>query len=222
MRVWILCFISSPEAAHEWSDNAWNAFAAGTLRHHPWWQDPGGPESCPRYCIQHLSIDWTYCTPQNYKSHSFHVTSFADPRNQPLLIHCKRGKVRPAFGFTVCLHFPKRNNFVGDPELTAECFHICSTELAAWWGAWGSCRSGACLPFSTSTTASPLRKRGSLTRDSWSCSTSQAWITWHPRIVNQGARSPRSPLITSPAYVPAATEPIQQWIILEPPVESMR
>ena len=75
------------------SDNAWNAFAAGTIRRNPRWQNSGGAESCPRYFTQHISIDWTSCTPQNYKSHSFLVTFTADPRNQPLLIHCKRGKV---------------------------------------------------------------------------------------------------------------------------------
>jgi len=31
-----------------------------------------------------------------------------DPRNQPLLIHCKRGKVRPAFSFPVCGCYPKK------------------------------------------------------------------------------------------------------------------
>jgi len=77
-----------------------------------------------------------------------------------------------------------RNNCDPDPELTVQYMHICSTELVVWLGAWGSCRNGACLQSSMSTIALPLRKRGSLTRDSWSCSTSQAWSTWHPHIVN--------------------------------------
>ena len=195
------------------SDNAWNAFSAGTIRRNPRWQNSGGAESCPRYFTQHISIDWTSCTPQNYKSHSFLVTFIADPRNQPLLIHCKRGKVWSVSDFQFAAALPGKQLCGPDPELTAECLDTCSTELAAWSGAWGSCRSGACPPSSTSTTASPLRKRGSLTRDSWSCSTSQPWSTWHPRIVNQGARSlgrPWSPtpsLVHLPAYVPAATEP---------------
>uniref|UniRef100_K3XZF7 Tyrosine specific protein phosphatases domain-containing protein n=1 Tax=Setaria italica TaxID=4555 RepID=K3XZF7_SETIT len=58
-----------------------------------------------------------------------------DPRNQPLLIHCKRGKVRPASDLQFESVFPRKQLCVPDPELTAECFHICSTELAAWSGA---------------------------------------------------------------------------------------
>lgn len=150
------------------------------------------------------------------QSHFYLLFSFADPRNQPLLIHCKRGKVRPAFSFPVCGCYPKKQLWFSDSELTVQYLHICSTELAVWSDAWGSCRNGACLQSWTSTIALPLRKRGSLTRGSWKCSTFQAWSTWHPHTVNQGVWSIGPPtLVHLKAYLPSATEPIQLWIILE-------
>ena len=69
------------------------------------------------------------------QSHFYLLFSFADPRNQPLLIHCKRGKVRSALSLQLFVAAIPRNNCDPGSELTVRYLHICSTELVVWSGA---------------------------------------------------------------------------------------
>lgn len=106
------------------TDNIWTTVATGTIRQHPWRQNSRGAQSCPRYC-NYLTLLTSHACITTFQT-SLTPVAFLDTdvRNQPLLIHCKRGKVSLISSHTklcnCCHYLPKQE--LWDPKLTAPMF----------------------------------------------------------------------------------------------------